>query len=165
MDWSTPNFPVLHHLLKFAQTHVYSVSDAIQPPYSLSPCYPSAFNLSQHQDIFQCQLFLSAVQSIRASASTSVLPMNIQGRFPLGLTDLISLQSKGLWRVFFNTTVWKQSVLRHSAFFMVQLPHLYTTTGKTIALTMCTFVGKVMSLLFNMLSRFVMTFFQGASVF
>ena len=106
MDWSTPSFPVLHCLLEFAQTHVYWVSDAIQPSYPLSPCYPSAFYLSHHQDIFQCQL-LSAVQSIRASASASVLPMNIQDWFPLGWTGLISFQSKGLSRLFSSTTVQK----------------------------------------------------------
>ena len=91
------------------------------------------------------RLFASGDQSIGASASASVLPMNIQGWFPLGLTGLISLQSKGLSRVFPNTTVQKSPVLRCSAFFMVQLSHLYMTTGKTIALTRWTFIGKGMS--------------------
>ena len=102
------------------------------------------------------QLFTSGGQSVRAAASASVLPMNIQDLFPLGLTGLISLLSKGLSRVFSSTTVWKH--LWGSAFFMVQLSHLYTTTGKTIALTKWTFVSKVISLLFNMLSRFVTIF-------
>ena len=83
--------------------------------------------------------------------------MNIQDWFPLGLTDLISLQSKGLSRVFSNTTVQKP-ILQHSAFFIVQHSHLYITTGKTIALIRRKFVGKVKSLLFNMLSRFVIYF-------
>ena len=74
-------------------------------------------------------LFLSGGQSIGVSASASVLPMNVQGRFPLGLTDLISLQSKRLSGVFSNTTIRKQ-IFWHSAFFMVQLSHLYMTTGK-----------------------------------
>jgi len=100
------------------------------------------------------QLFASGDQSIGASTSTSVLPMNIQDWFPLGLTGLISLLSKGLSRVFSNTTVQKL-LLQHSALFMVQL---YMTTGKTIVLTIQTFVGKVMSLLFNMLSRFFIAF-------
>ena len=78
--------------------------------------------------------------------------MNIQSWFPLGLTDLISLQSKGLARVFSNTTA---PILQGSAFFMVQLSHPYMTIGKTIASTRHTFVDKVMSLLFNMLSRLV----------
>ena len=89
------------------------------------------------------------------SASASVLPMNIQDWFPLGLTGLISLQSKELSKVFSSSTVQKASVLRCSTFFMVQLSHPYMTTGKTITLTRWTFVGKVISLVFNMLSRFV----------
>ena len=80
--------------------------------------------------------------------------MNIQGWFPLGLVGLISLVSKGLSRVFSSTTV---SILSRRAFFMVQFSHPYITTRKTIALTIRTFVGKVMSLLFNMLSRFVIS--------
>ena len=96
-------------------------------------------------------LFPSRGQRIGASASASVLPMNIQGYFPLERMGLISLLSKGLSRVFSNTTVQK-SILRHSAHFMIQLSHPYMTTGKTIALTRWTFVGKVMSLLLNMLS-------------
>ena len=101
------------------------------------------------------QFFTSSGQSI--GTSVSVLPMSIQGWFPLGLTGLISLLSKGLWRVFSSTSL-KASTLWHSAFFMVQLSHLYMNTGKIIALTVWTFVGKVMSLLFNMLSRFVIAF-------
>ena len=99
------------------------------------------------------QFFTSGGQSIEASAS--VLSMNIQDRFLLRLTGLISLQSKGLSRVFSNTTV--QSI-NSSAFFMVLLSHPYMTTGKTIALTRWTFVGKIISLLFNMLSRLVIAF-------
>ena len=93
-------------------------------------------------------LFASGGQSIGASASVSVLPMNIQDQFLLGLTGLISLQSKGLSRVFSNTSS-KASVLWRSAFFMVQLSHPFITTGKIIAFTIWTFVGKTMSLLFN----------------
>ena len=103
------------------------------------------------------KLVALGVQNIGASASVSVLPVNSQGWFPLGSTGLISLQSKGLSGVFSNTTAWA-SVLQCSAFFMVQLSHPYMTTGKTIALTRQTFVGKVMSLLLNMLSRLVITF-------
>ena len=96
------------------------------------------------------QFFASSSQSTRASASASVLPTNIQDWFPLGWTGWISLQSKRLSRAFSNNTVQK-----HLFFFKVQLSHPYTTTGKTIALTTWTFVGKVMSLLLNMLSKFV----------
>ena len=89
-----------------------------------------------------------------ASVSASVLPMNTQGWLPLELTGLISWQSKGAVS---STTIWKH--LQHSTFFMVQLSYQYMTTGKTIALTVWTFVSKVMSLLFNKLSRFVIVFF------
>ena len=100
-------------------------------------------------------LFTSGVQSIRASTSASVLPVNIQNWFLLGLTGLTSLHSKGLS---FEHHSSKASVLRRSAFFLVQLSHPYVTTGKTIGLTIWTFVSKVMSLLLNMLSRLVIAF-------
>ena len=101
------------------------------------------------------QFFTSGGQIIGTSASATALPMNIQGLFPLRLTGLISLQSKGLSRVFSSTSL-KASILQHSAFFMVHLSHNdceYMTIGKTIALTILTFVGEVVSQLFNMLSR------------
>ena len=103
------------------------------------------------------QFFTLGGQSIGASASASVLPVNIQDWFPSGLTGLISLKSKGLSKVFFSIIVWKHQ------FFGIQPSlwcnsHPYMTTGKTIALTLYTFVSKVMSLLFNTLSRFVIAF-------
>ena len=99
------------------------------------------------------QFFTSGGQRIGVAASASVIPMHIQGRFPLGLIGWISLKSKGLSRVFSKSiNSW------HSAFFMVQLSHPYMTTGKTTALTRWTFVGKGMSLLFNMLSSSVIAF-------
>ena len=104
------------------------------------------------------QLFTSDGQSIGVSALTSVLPMNTQDWSPLGWTGWISLQSKRLSRVFSNTTVQKHQILLHSAFSIVQLSHSHMTNGKTIALTRWTFVGKVASLFFNMLSRLVITF-------
>ena len=104
------------------------------------------------------QLFEWGGQSIGVSASSSGLPMNTQDWSPLGWTGWIALQSKGPSRVFSNTTVQKASIFRHSAFFTVQISHPYTTTGKTIAWTRWIFVGKVMSLIFNMLSRLVITF-------
>ena len=103
-------------------------------------------------------LFASGGQSTGVSALTSVHPMNIQSWFPLGLTDLIPLLSKGLSRVFSSTTISKHQFFQLSAFIMVQLSHPYMTTGKAIALTRWTFAGKAMSLLFNMLSRFVIVF-------
>ena len=106
-------------------------------------------------------LFTSDGQSIGALSSALVFPVNIQGWFPLWLTGLISLMSKGLSRVFSNTSL-KASISWCSAFPMVRLSHLYMTTGKTIALTMWTLVGKVMSLLFNTLSRFLIAFLLGS---
>ena len=96
--------------------------------------------------------FTSGGQSIGVSASASVLPMNIQDWFPLGWTGWISLQSKGL-KSLLQHYGSKASILLCSACFIVQLSHPYMTTGKTIALTRQTFADKVMSLLFNMLSR------------
>ena len=101
------------------------------------------------------QLFAWGGQSTGVSALASILPMNTQDQSPLGWTGWISLQSKGLSRVFSSCS--KASILWRSAFFTVQLSHPYMTTGKSIALTRQTFVGKVMSLLFNMLSRLVIT--------
>ena len=98
------------------------------------------------------QFFTSGGRSIGVSASASVLPMNMQDGFPSEWTGWISLQSKGLSRVFSNTTVQKHQFFQFSAFFMVQLSHPYTTTGKTIASTIWTFVSRVMSPLFNTLS-------------
>ena len=99
------------------------------------------------------QLLAWGGQSTGVSPSASVLPMNTQDWSPLGWTGWISLQSKGLSRVFSNTTVQKHQFFWHSAFFTVQLSHPYITNGKTIALTRWTFVSIVMSLIFNMLSR------------
>ena len=108
-DCHTPGFPVLHYLLEHAQTPVHWVSNTIQPPHPLTPSSPPALNLSQHQRLLfsMSWLFVSGGQSIGASVSVPVLPMTIQGWFPLGLTGFISLLSKGLSRVFFSTTVWK----------------------------------------------------------
>ena len=106
-DCSTPGFPVLHYLSEFAQIHIHWVGDAIQPSHPLlSVTFSSCLQYFPASGSFpMSQLFTSGGQSIGASAS--VLPMSIQGWFPLGLTGLISLQSKGLSRVFSNTTVWK----------------------------------------------------------
>ena len=103
-------------------------------------------------------LFISGGQSIGASASASILPINIHVLFPLGLTGLISLLSRDSEESS-PTPQFKSISFQHSAFFMVQLSHWYMTTGrKSIALTIWTFVSKVMSLFLNMLSRFVIAF-------
>ena len=111
MNCSTPGLPVHHQLPEFTQTHVHLVSDAIQPSHPLSSPSPPAFNLSQHQGLFQWDgLFSSGGQNIGTSASAAVFPMNIQGWFPLGLSDLICLQSKGFSRVFSSTIVQKHQL-------------------------------------------------------
>ena len=105
MDCSTPGFPVHHQLPEIIQPHVHRISDAIQLSHPLSPSSPPAFNLSQGQDLFQwvCSSHLVA-KSINTLASASVLPENIQGWFPLGLTGLISLLFKGHSSIFSGTT-------------------------------------------------------------
>ena len=159
MDCSIPGFPVHHQLLELTQTHVHWVSDAIPTISSSVVPFFSRLQSCPASGAFQMsQFFPTGGQSIGVSASATVLPMNIQDWFPLGWTGWISLQSKGLSRVFSNTIVSKPSILQHSAFFIVQLSHPYMTTRKTIALTRQIFIGKIMSLLFNMLSRLVITF-------
>ena len=103
MNHSTPGLPVHHQLPESTQTHVHWVGDTIQPSHPLSSPSPLAFNLSQHQGLFQWVISLHQVLGV--SASVSVLPMNIQDWSPLGWTGWISLQSKGLSRVFSNTIV------------------------------------------------------------
>ena len=108
MDCSMSGLPVHHQLLKLAQTHIYRTSDAIQPFHHLSSLSPPAFNFFSIRVFSRSQFFASRSQSIGVSASTSVLPMNIQDWFPVVLTGWISLQSKGLSRIFSSTTVQKQ---------------------------------------------------------
>ena len=115
MDCSTPGLPVHHQLLELTQIHVHWVSDAIQPSHPLSSPSPPALNLNQRQGLFMSQLFTPGGQRIRVSASTSVLSTNTQDWSPLGWTGWISLQSKGLSRVFSSTTVQKHE------FFSTQL--------------------------------------------
>ena len=116
MDCRTTGFPVLHYLPEVAQTHIHWVNDAIQPSHLLSSPSPPALNLSQHQGLFQWVSSFYQVPKYLASASTSVLPMNIQDWFPLALTDLISLPSRELskhhdkvkqtWVCVFKTVLW-----------------------------------------------------------
>ena len=116
-----------------------TTSSSVIPFFSCLQSFPAS------ESFQRSQFFASRSQSTRASAS--VLPVNIQGWFPFGWTGFICLLSKGL------------------SVFLVQFSHPYMTTGKSVALTIWTFVGKVMSLVFNMLSTFSKLFFQGASVF
>ena len=106
MDCSTPRFPIHHQLRELAQTYVHWIGDTIQLSHPMSSPSPPAFNIFQHQGLFQrVGLFTSGGQGIGASAS--VLPVTIQGLFSLELTGLISLLSKRLSRVFSHTTAWK----------------------------------------------------------
>ena len=106
IDCSMPGSSVHHQLPEFIETHVHWVGNAIQPSHPLLSPFPLTFNLSQHQGLFQWVSSLHQVAKVLDfSASASVIPMNIQGWFPLGWTGWISLQSKGLSRVFSNTTV------------------------------------------------------------
>ena len=116
MNCSMSGFPVHHQLPELTQTHVHQVGDAIQPSHPLSSPSPPIFNLSQHQGLFQWVSSSYQVAKVfGASASVSVLPMNIHDWFPLGLAGLISLQSKGFSSIFSNTTVQKYQ------FFSIQL--------------------------------------------
>ena len=159
MDYSMPGFPIPHHLRKFAQVHVHCISDAIQPSHSLLVPSPPAVNLSQDKGLFPVSwLFSSGGQTIGASASASVLPKNIQGRCPLRLTGLISLLSKGLSRVFSSTTVWKHQFLGTQPSLWCKY-HVCTWLQKPQLWENRHFVSKVMSLNYNTLSNFVITFF------
>ena len=164
MDYSMSGFPVLYYLLEFAQTHVHWVSDATEPSHSLSPPFPPA------------SMFLSIRVFSNESAlhirwpkywSFSISPFNeFSGliSFTIERFDLLAVQ--GTLRSLLQHHSSKASILQCSALFMVQLSHLYMTTRKTITLTKWTFVSKVMSLLFNTLSRFVIIFFfQGVNIF
>ena len=113
MDWSTSGFPVFHYLPEFAQTHVHWVSDAIQPSHPLLPPFSSCLQSFPASGSFpRSRLFASGGQSFGASAAASVLPMNIQGWFPLGLTHLISLLSKGVSQVFSSPTIKKHQFFK-----------------------------------------------------
>ena len=107
MDCSTPGFTVHHQLPEFAQTHVHWVGDAIQPPYPVVPFSSCLQSFPASESFPESQFFTSGGQTIGASASAAVLAMNIRDWFPLGLKGWISMHSKGLSRVFSNTTVQK----------------------------------------------------------
>ena len=164
MNYSTPGLPVHHQLPEFTQTHVHQVSDAIQPSHPLSSSSPPAPNPYQHQGLFRW-VTLHMRWPKYWSFSFSISPSNEHpGLIPFRMDWLYLLAVQGTLKSLHQHHSSKASILWHSAFFTVQLSHPYMTTGKTIALTRRTFVGKVMSLLFNMLSRLVITSFQGVSI-
>ena len=160
MDCSTLGLPVHHQLPEFTQTHVHWVGDAIQPSHPLVPfssCLKS-FPASGSSD--------SSLQSVLRirwpkywSFSFNISPSNEHSgpiSFRMDWLDLLAVQ--GTLKSLLQHHRSKASILRRSAFFLVQLSHPYMNTGNTIALTRWTFVCKVMSLLFNMLSRLVKAF-------
>ena len=142
MDYSMPRLPVHHQLLKFTQTRVHLVSDAIQPSHPVSSPSPPTFNLSQHQGLFK---WVGSSHQV-----AKVLEFQLQHHsfqwifrtilFRMNWLDLLAVQ--GTLKSFLQHHSSKASILWHSAFFIVQYSHPYTTTGKTIALIRWTFVGK-----------------------
>ena len=132
MHCSKLGFPVHHQLLELAQTHVCWVGDAIQPSHLLSSPCSCLQSFSASGSLPMSQFFASDGQRIGVSSSASALPMNTQDWFPWGLTGFISLPSKGLSRVFSNTTVPKHQFFSAQPSFIDQLSHPYMTTGKTI---------------------------------
>ena len=158
MNCSTPGRPVHHQLPEFTQTHIHQVSDAIQPSHPLSSPSPPAPNPSQHQS-FSNESTLHMRWPKYWSFSFSIIPSKEHPGlifFRMDWLDLLAVQ--GTLKSLLQDQSSKASILWHSAFFVVQLSHPYMTTGKTIALTRWTFVGKVVSGLLNMLSRLVITF-------
>ena len=157
MNCSMPGFLVQYQLLELAQIHVHRISDAIQSSISSSviPFSSCLQSFPVSGSFLRSQFFTSGGQSIGASALASVLSMNFRTDFfRIDWFDPLAVQ--GTLKSLFHSS--KASVLWLSAFFMIQFSHPHMTTGKTIALTRWTFVGKVMSPLFNMLSRFVLAF-------
>ena len=152
MDCSTPGLPVLHQLLELSQTHVHQVGDATQPSHPLlllSSTFPSI-------RVFSKESVLCIRWPKYWSFSFSISPSNEYSgliSFRIYWLDLLAVQ--GTLKSLLQHHSSKTSILRYSALFMVQLSHLYMTTGKTIVLTIQTLVGKVMPLLCNTLSRFV----------
>ena len=151
MSHSMPGLPVHHQLQESTQTHVLQVGDAIQPSHPLSFSSLPALNLSQHQGLSQ---WVSSSHQV-----AKVLEFQLQHQYSNEYPGLISFRMDRLGLLAVQGTLKsllqhhssKASILRHSAFFIAQLSHPYMTTGKTIALTRWTFVGKVLSLLWNML--------------
>ena len=158
MNHRTPGLPVHHQHPESTQIHVHRVGDAIQPSHPLSASSPPASNPSQHRSLSNQSTLLMRWPKYW-SLSFSIIPSKeIPGllSFRMDWLDLLAVQ--GTLKSLLQHHSSKVSILQHSAFFTVQLSHPYMTTGKTIALTRRTFVGKGMSLLFNMLSRLVITF-------
>ena len=158
MNRSTPGLPVHHQLPELTQTHVHWVSDAIQPSHLLSSLSPPAFNLSSIK-VFSNESALRIRWPKYWSFNFSISPSNEYSRLIFFRIDWFHLFAvQGTLKSFLQHHSSKASILWCSAFFMVQLSHPYVNTGKSIALTRQTIVGKVISLLFNTLSRLFIAF-------
>ena len=158
MNRSTPGLPVHHQLPESTQTHVHCVSDAIQPSHPLLPLLLRPSILPSIR-VFSNESALCIRWPKYWSFSFNISPSNEHPGlifFRMDWSDLLAVQ--GTLKSLLQHHSLKASILQCSAFFLVQLSYPYMTTGKTIALTRQNFVGKVMSLLFNMLSRLVITF-------
>ena len=156
MDCGMPGFPIPHYLWEFTQTYVH---ESVMPSNHLSLAPTSALTLSQHQSLFS-ELAIPKGWPRYRSFRYSIIPSNkYTGLIPFRIDwfDLLAVQ--GTFKSLLQHHSLKASILQCSAFFMVQLTCSYMTTGKTIAFTIWTFVSKVISLLFNRLSRFVIDFF------
>ena len=158
MNCSTPGLPVHHKLPESTQIHVHWIRDAIHPSYALSSPFPPALNLSQSQGLLQ---WVSSSHQIAKILEFQLQHQSFQEHpglisFRMNWLDLLAVQ--GTLKSLLQHHSSKASILQCSAFFIVQLSHPYMSTGKTIGWTRWTFVRKVMSLLFNMLSRLVIIF-------
>ena len=158
MDHTMPGFPVHHQLRQLTQTHVHWVSDAIQPSHPLLSPSPPAFNLSQHQGLFQ---WVSSSYQVVKVLEFQLQPQSFNEyskliSFRMDWLDLLAVQ--GTLKSLLQHHSSKASILQCSAFYIVQLSHPRMTIRKTIALTRRTFAGKVMSLLFNILYSLVIGF-------
>ena len=159
MNCSMPGSPVLHHLPDIAQTHVHWVCDAIQQSHPLLPTSPPALNLSQHRGLFQWVGFSNQVAKVlELQLHHQSFQWTFRVSFRTDWCNLLVVQARDSQESLHQHYNLKAPILWRSAFFMVQLSHPYMTTGKTIALTTWTFVSKMISLLFNMLSMFVIAF-------
>ena len=165
MNCGPPCLPVHHQLPESTQTHVHWVGDAVQTSHPLSSPFPPVLNPSQHQG-FSNESALHVRWPKYWSFSFNISPSNEHlGLISFRIDWLGLLAVQGTLKSLLQHHSLKESIIWHSAFFIVQLSYPYMTTRKTIALTRQTFVDKVKSLLFNMLSRLVITSFQGIRVF
>ena len=158
MNCTAPGLPVHHHLPEFTQTHVHRVGDAsshliLCRPLFLMPPIPPIIRVFSNEST-PCMRW----PKYWSFSFSIILSKEIPGLISFRMDWLDHLAVQGTLKSLLQHHSSRAPILRHSAFFTVQLSHLYMTTGKTIALTRRTFVGKVMSLLYNMLSRLVITF-------